>query len=180
MTFERAAAPDPSRKLRRAFSETPSGPGAEAAVWGTKGQNARRPKIASRAGSRVRAESAAKGDAHRRDRPEAGCPVDLGQRQAEQSGDHGQGGGEDRRAGRGEGDAHRLVLVVVAVQLLAISGDQQKGIVGPGAEDEDRHDRARLPVDGDAELCQAVAERTREQLGEDHRDERIRKNIGER
>jgi hypothetical protein len=58
------------------------------------------------------------------------------------------------------------------VHLLAVSGDDQQRVVGARAEHEDRHDRRRLAVDGHAELGQPVAERLRQELGEDHRAER--------
>ena len=112
------------------------------------------------------------GDPDRGDRAEAGGAVDLGDQQAEQGGDDGQGRGEDRRAGRFQRGPHRLVLVGGVVQLLAVAGDQQQRVVGAGAEHQHRHDRARLAVDRHAQLGDAVADRAREHLREDHRDQR--------
>ena len=45
------------------------------------------------------------------------------------------------------------------VQLLAVASDDQQGVVGARAEHEHRHDRARLAVDGHAELGDPVAHR---------------------
>jgi len=112
------------------------------------------------------------GDADRCNWAEAGGAVDLGDGQAEQRRDHGGRGGEDRRPGGGERSAHRLVLVDRAVQLLAVAGDKQQGVVGSGAEDQHRHDRARLAVDRHAQLRDPVADRARERLGKYHRRQR--------
>ncbi len=112
------------------------------------------------------------GDPDRGNRAEPGGAVDLGQHQAEQRRDHRRRRGEDRRPGGGQGRLHRLVAVGRVVQLLAVAGDQQQRVVGAGAEDEDRHDRARLAVDRHPQLGDAVADRAREGLGEEHRGER--------
>ena len=50
---------EPSTRLRRDQSLISASSGAVSAVWGTKGQKARRPKIVSRAGSSVSIEIAA-------------------------------------------------------------------------------------------------------------------------
>ena len=74
--------------------------------------------------------------------------------------------------GRGQRGPHRLVLVGRSVQLLAIAGDQQEGVVGPRAEHQHGHDRTRLAVDRHPELGDPVADRAREGLGEEHRRQR--------
>jgi hypothetical protein len=58
------------------------------------------------------------------------------------------------------------------VELLAVAGDEQQRVVGAGTEHEHRHDRARLAVDRHAQLGDAVADRARQDLGEDDRDQR--------
>jgi hypothetical protein len=110
--------------------------------------------------------------AGRAGRPEARGAVDLGQREREQGDGDGQARGDDRRAGRAQRVAHRHVLVLVASELLAVAGDEQQRVVGARADDEDRHDRRRLAVDGDADLGQAVAEAAHDDLGEDHGEDR--------
>ena len=105
------------------------------------GQNARRPKIASAAGSIVSMKIIASADAERPDRPEAGGRVDVGEDQHEQRRHHREAGGEDRRAGRAERDPDRVVLVVVAPQLLPVSGDEQQRVVRARAE----HEHGRIP-----------------------------------
>ena len=52
--------------------------------------------------------------------------------------------------GAAQRDRHRLVLVLVAAQLLAVAGDEQQRVVGPRADDEHGEDRRGLAVDGDA------------------------------
>ena len=145
------------RRLRRVRDEGPEGAAAE--------------DRQQRRQQRQHRERGA-GDADRGDRAEAGGAVDLGDHQAEQGRDHGRRRGEDRRAGRFERGAHRLVLVGGVVQLLAVAGDEQQRVVGAGAEHQHRHDRARLAVDRHPQLGDAVADRAREDLGEDHRDQR--------
>ena len=113
-------------------------------------------------------------DAERADRPEPGGRVDVGEDQHEQRRHHREAGGEDRRAGGAERDPDRLVLVVVAAQLLPVSGDEQQRVVRAGAEHEHREDAAGLPVDRHARLGEQVAEPARGDLGEQHREERDR------
>ncbi len=57
--------------------------------------------------------------------------------------------------------AHRLVLVLVAAQLLAVARDQQQRVVGAGAEHEHGEDAAGLAVDRHARLGEQVAEPAR-------------------
>jgi hypothetical protein len=64
------------------------------------------------------------------------------------------------------------VAIVGAVELLAEARNDQQGVVGARAEHQHRHDRARLGVERDAELRQAIADRARQDLGEDHRRQR--------
>ena len=47
------------------------------------------------------------------------------------------------------GPDHRVDPAVVVVQLLAISADQQQGIVRAGADDQDRQDALALAVERD-------------------------------
>ena len=119
---------------------------------GRTGQKTQRPKITSRAGSRVSMTSQGDRDADGGDRAEALGGVHAGEQQAEHAGDHRRAAGEDRGAGAVQRERHRLVPVLVAAQLLAVARDQQQGVVGPGAEDQHGEDAGALRVDGQAEL----------------------------
>ena len=70
--------------------------------------------------------------------------------------------------------AHRLVLVLVASQLLAVAGHEQQRVVRAGAEDEHGQDAAGLAVDRHARLGQQIAGAARRALGEQHAEERDR------
>ena len=146
--------------------------GAVSGVCGTKGQKARRPKIVSSAGSRVSIESAAQATPIAAIGPRPEVPLTLAIIRQSRAAITVSGRGEDRRAGRFQRRPHRLVLVGGVVQLLAVAGDQQQRVVGPGAQHQHRHDRARLAVDRDPELGQPVADRAREHLREQHRRQR--------
>ena len=99
----------------------------------------------------------ADGDADGKGRSHAGCRVHLSQQQAEHAHDHRGSAGEDGRACAVQGDGHGLVTVLVAAQLLAVPGNQQQRVVGPGAEHEHGEDALGLPVDReDAVLGQQV------------------------
>ena len=71
-----------------------------------------------------------------------------------------QAGGDDRRAGGAQGERHRLVLVLVLAQLLAVARDEQQRVVGARAETRIGQDRRRLAVDRHADLGEPVADRT--------------------
>ena len=101
-----------------------------------------------------------------------GGAVDLRYREAEERRDDGRGRREHGRPGRPQRLLRRDVAVVFVVELLPVSGDDQERVVGAGAEHDDRHDRARLPVDGHPELRDPVADGARQDLGEDHGRER--------
>ena len=62
--------------------------------------------------------------------------------------------------------AHRLVLVLVAAQLLAVARHEQQRVVGARAEHEHRQDAAGLAVDRHARLGQQVARAARRALGQ--------------
>ncbi len=89
------------------------------------------------------------GDTDRGHRPEATVGVELGGEQAEQADDHRRARGEDRRCRLAQGERHRFVLVGVPVQLLAIAGDEEQGIVRPRTEDQHEQDARALAVDGE-------------------------------
>ena len=165
---ERAALDDPrprpfgeggagGRRLRRVRDEGPEGAAAEDRQQ-RRQQGQHRERRA--------------GDAHRGDRAEPGGAVDRASSRQKRAAITVAAEAKIAGPGRDQRRPHRLVLVDRAMQLLAIAGDEQQRVVGTGAEYEDRHDRARLAVDGDAELGQAVAERAREGLGEEHRHQR--------
>ena len=50
------------------------------------------------------------------------------------------------------GDAHRLVLVLVRDQLLAVTGGEEEGVVRARAEHEDEQDPGGLAVDHDSSV----------------------------
>ena len=104
--------------------------------------------------------------------PRPGRAVHLCDREAQQGRDHGRRRGEYGRPGGAHRRAHRLVAVRGAVQLLAVPRHDQQRIVRARAQYQDRHDRARLPVDRDAQLRDAVADRAGEDLREDDRRQR--------
>src|SRR5690606_14892811 len=90
--------------------------------------------------------------------------VDVGEGQAGQADGDGGGGGEDRRAGAGHRDPHGLVPVLVAVQLLAVAGDEQQRVVGADAEDQHHQHAGALRVDRQAGV---LGEQVGGGLGED-------------
>jgi hypothetical protein len=102
----------------------------------------------------------------------------LGDRQRQQGEHDRDGRGEDRRARRAQGERQRLVLVLVAAQLLSVARDEQQRVVRAGAEDEHGEDRRGLPVDGDAGLREPPAQRPRQQLGEETENSGIQRNSG--
>ncbi len=114
------------------------------------------------------------GHSHRADRAEAGGRVDRRQREAEEGRDDGACRCEDPGARLPHRDPHRLVLVLVPVELLPVARGEQEGVVGSGAEDEDEQDPARLPVDDDAGVDEERADPAHEPLREEHGEERQR------
>jgi hypothetical protein len=78
---------------------------------------------------------------------------------------HGRRGGVQR-------DAHRLVRVFAARQLLAVAGHEQERVVGGGAEHEDGCGAGRLAGDREARLPEQVLRAARCALGQQHREER--------
>ncbi|CAB4864120.1 unannotated protein [freshwater metagenome] len=58
------------------------------------------------------------------------------------------------------------MAVRFAAQLLPVSGNEQQRVVGPRPEDENRHDRRGLSVDGHADLPEQVADRAAGELRE--------------
>ena len=141
-------------------------------VCGTNGQNARRPKIVSSAGSSVSIESAAQATpiAPIGPRPEVPFTFAIVRHRSAAI----TVAAEANTAGPAErhGRLHGLVAVLGVVQLLPVSRHDQERIVGARSEHQDRHDRARLPVDRHAQLGEAVADRAGQHLGEDDRRQR--------
>ena len=111
-------------------------------------------------------------DTERRERAEAGGRVHLRERHDQQGEDDGCRRRQDRRRGAGDRQAHRLVPALAPPQLLPVAGDQEQGVVGPGAEDEDERDARGLPVHGHSQLGQGVPRTAQELLGGDHREDR--------
>ena len=87
-------------------------------------------------------------DADRGHRTEAGGGVHLGEDQAEHAEDDGERAGDDRRGRPVQREGHRLVPVLVPVQLFSIAGHEQQRVVGAGAEHQHREDARTLPVHG--------------------------------
>ena len=62
--------------------------------------------------------------------------------------------------------------VLDALELLAVAGGQEQGVVGARAEDEDEEDAPGLPVDDHSGVGQERSEPSHDRLGEQHREER--------
>ena len=99
---------------------------------------------------------------------------------------------EDHRAAagqhRGPGTVHRLghglVPVAVQPQFLAVAGDQQEGVVGAGADDQDGEDARALGVDGQVgvageQVDQRLRAVQRDHGREDRQDPQDRAAVGE-
>ncbi len=110
-------------------------------------------------------------DAQGADRAQARGAGDLGEGQGQQGGHDRQPGGDDRGSRLSHRDLNRLVLVLMAPELLAITGDQQQRIIRARAEHEDGQDASRLAGDCHPGLGQQVAHAAGGDLGEYHREE---------
>ena len=118
----------PGRRCRRRS-------GAVSGVCGTKGQKARRPKIVSSAGSRVSIESAAQAIPIAAIGPRPAVPLTLAIVRQSSAAITVAAEAKIAGPGGGEGGPHRLVAGrSVAVELLAVAGDEQQGVVGPRAK----------------------------------------------
>ena len=93
-------------------------------------------------------------------------------RETEKRRDDGARRGEDPRACLPHRDPHRLVLVLVPVELLAVARGKQERIVGSGSEDEDEENAARLAVHDDACVDEQRADPAYHRLGEEDREQR--------
>ena len=160
----------PTRRQNPCSSSTPAWPACGMVSNGD--QNALRPVIASSAGQDGEHRQHRQHDAHRADRAEAGGGVHVRQREAEQRRDHRSAGRDDGRPGALHRDRDRLVLVLVAAQLLAVAGHEQQRVVRARAEHEHRQDAARLAVDREPGLAEHVARAARGGLGEHDAEER--------
>ena len=114
---------------------------------GRTGQKIQRPKITRSAGSSVTMTSRVTRDADGEDRPRLAVELRSAKSQAQQADHDGRGAGEDRGRRPVQRERHRLVPVLVAAQLLAISGHQQQRVVGAGADHQDAQDVLALVVD---------------------------------
>ena len=101
----RSATRSPTRRHTPCVSSAPVSP-----KRGTKGQKARRPVMASRAGRTREHRDHGQPHADRPDRTQAAGAVDLGERQAEQRRDDSQPGGDDGGARPAQRHGDRLVL----------------------------------------------------------------------
>ena len=118
------------------------------------------------------------GDPDRGDGSERVRAADLREQQHEHRQRDGQPAGEDRGPAAPEGGLHRVVLVGVAAQLLAVARDQQQAVVRAHPEHQDdedaravvRHRRARARVEIDEALGDPVGEADHHQR--DQRDHR--------
>ena len=163
----RRATRSPTRRQAPCVSSAPASP-----KCGTRGQKARRPKIASSAGSSVSIETIATPTPSAPIGPRPAVPLTLASDSDSSASmtvtPEAKIAGPARRSAMRQ----RLVAVLVAAQLLAVAGDEQQRVVGARAEHEHRQDRRRLAVDGDARLGQRLAQRAARDLGEHHRGER--------
>ena len=132
----------------------------------------RRPQITSSAGRRVSIVTIATAMPSAPIGPSPAVPSTRAIVRQSRRADHRRAGRDDRRTGGPQRERHRLVLVLVLAQLLAVARHQQQRIVGARAEHEDREDRGRLAVDSDADLGEPVADRARRDLGEHDGEER--------
>ena len=136
-----------------------------------RGQKPRRPTIVRRAGSSVRPASSAAatpiadtGPSALVDPVSASSSTSIAAIDRAPARQHG-GAGASQRA------RHRLVLVLDAVQLLAVAADEQQAVVGAHAEHQHHEDPGRVRVDGVAGLGVQVDEAGGEEVGEpDHED----------
>ena len=137
-----------------------------------RGQKPRRPVMVSSAGSSV--SPAVKRDGHpdRRDGAERVRAADGGDEQHEHGQRDGQAAGEDRRAGAPDRELHRLVLVLVPAQLLAVARDQQQAVVRPHPEHQHHEDRRAVVGDRRPRLGVQVDEPARDRVREPHHHER--------
>ncbi len=110
--------------------------------------------------------------AHRADRAETRDRVHRRQREAEERCDDGAGRREDPWARPADRDPHRLVLVLVPVELLAVASREQERVVRPRAEHEHEQDAARLSVDDDSRVDEERSEPAHEGLCEEDGEER--------
>ena len=140
---------------------------------GFLGQNIQRPKMTSSAGSRVIIASSvtAMPMAHTGPRP----AVEFMSASVRQSMPTMTvlRAGDDRRRRAVQGERHRLVTVLVTTELFSVSRDEQQGVVGAGADHQDRDDRLALPVDGEVGvLGEEVDQAERGAQGRHHREDR--------
>ena len=86
-------------------------------------------------------------DADGPDEPEAAVVVECGGESENQEADgHGGRAGQDRGASAEQGLAHRHMAVLVLSQLLAVTSDEQQGVIGSCPEHQDAQDTGALPV----------------------------------
>ena len=111
-------------------------------------------------------------DADRRDRPEGGRELRVGERERQHRQRDGQPRRQDRRAGTAHGPRHRVVLVLDQVELLAVSRDEQQAVVGGYPEHQDDQDRGAVRGHRRARLGVEVDERGRDRVGEEDDHER--------
>ena len=82
---------------------------------------------------------------HRRERAVVAV---LGEEQREHRQGHRQAAGGDRLPRLAQRRGERDARVALAAQVLAVARDEEQAVVGPGAEQQDHHERRRLPGEG--------------------------------
>ena len=118
-----------------------------ACTWsslGANGQNALRPKSSRTAGRKVSDASSAPAMPSAPTGPRPDGAAQLGEQQAEQAEDDGGGRGDDRLDRAPPRPLQRHPRARLVVQLLLEPADEQQGVVGRGADDEDEQDALRL------------------------------------
>lgn len=118
-----------------------------AAGWGVRGQNAAAGDGEQR-GEQGEAGDQPAGDPEGGDRTEAADRRGGCGKQAEQAGDDGAAGGEDRGAGVTDRRGQGLPVIGGGVELFAVASDEQQGVVGGGAEDQHVQDAGGQGRDG--------------------------------
>ena len=139
-----------TRSPTRRHSEWPSARAASPSR-GTLGQKIQRSKMTRAAGSTSKHEGRGDDDADGAGEPEAARRREEGEQQGQQADDDGHGARQDGLGRAAQGERHGLAPVGVAAQLVAVAGDEQQGVVGAGAEHEDREDADGRLVPDDRE-----------------------------